>query len=445
MAFTVAGIVGVCLLLAVTNGKFTPDANQMMCNDTLKNDYLSDNTYCEMFYRCSAGQKHNISCPAGLLFDPDTNCNYPANANCPHWPCSPDHIGAKYPCLCKDKYFECTNLRFVLMTCPPDTHFNMTDGQCVAGAGMDHPLCLRNNGTKNDSQMCNNFPHLQGDVCQYRTKTGNNTYTENMPCPETLAFNATSCNCDVPNTSCPKPTVMTRSKLPDTQCRASYDVKFEEYNNVTGKPKIFCEKDNAFIDYFLDSYNVQFSAGSASLSADHETGAEPYLHAYNYNNNQLTPSIGMCLTFKLNGPTTAPVHLFTNNYADSCTPTIDMTATLSADNTYTVNVNITAMTRYSVTNTTTASGTLSASLAVGAGNYFEACVLFTGMINLKLTDRGADGATKGATHNQLGVATLGSTILPNKCGLMIAKGAHGTLKRIHIYEGCRNNELFFSR
>lgn len=108
--------------------------------------YLEHESDCRLFYECSNGVKHLLSCPQTLYFNIKINvCDYPENVSCRNQECpavdGPFPVYLPHPTNC-NLFYECSNGIKYLMSCPAQLHFNVALNVC------DYP---QNAGCKNSS------------------------------------------------------------------------------------------------------------------------------------------------------------------------------------------------------------------------------------------------------------------------------------------------------
>ncbi|KAF2895990.1 hypothetical protein ILUMI_10190 [Ignelater luminosus] len=120
-------------------------------NDPERDVLLPHESDCTKFYKCSHGEKHEVSCADGLYFNPTKRvCDWPENVNCTtknkdddngskniknKSSCPWDAEDPKHDVLLPhdtdcSKFYMCTHGEKVEMPCPSGLHFNPDKNYC---------------------------------------------------------------------------------------------------------------------------------------------------------------------------------------------------------------------------------------------------------------------------------------------------------------------------
>lgn len=104
-----------------------------------------DTTDCNFFYLCSGITAYRVPCPTGLQFNVGTSqCDFPANANCPFggavpsiipplvgFTCPAGVVHAFYPDTTNcSAFYECVNGAAYHLPCETDLFFNPATSVC---------------------------------------------------------------------------------------------------------------------------------------------------------------------------------------------------------------------------------------------------------------------------------------------------------------------------
>jgi len=413
---------------------------------------LPHERYCQLYYACDLdGNQTPLYCPGSMLFAYGTGISVCVSEgfstfNCPKWQCnSAADQGRRFPDTCCSKYWECTAPNvYSPKVCQPGTRFDMNSESCLVNAVCtDNQYCVDNIRSSNNN-ACHNSPSPSGDPCLYRSEG----WVEDRQCPVGTSFDVSTCSCSQFNQGCTasglSAALLLSNKNPDVQCRASGRMQFGN-----GLLTVVSDKLGRNVDhYFYQSPG--FSANSLEGVFDNSNGNVPYIYDYYYNDNTLYAPLAITMTvrFDFNNIVLSTVYnLLENKWTDDpsnthCSPvTLQIAARYNGislgDRSWEFSI------RARGENGVDSTGT--ASIVGSANDYFR--VLFTFGVRTgntigiggSVSNRGQSGQISGQTVNFItDNRSMGSALLPNKCGFALGRGLSGRIREFSVYEGCSN-------
>jgi len=412
---------------------------------------LPHEKYCQLFYSCDLdGNQTPLSCPKDMLFAYGTGIATCTGGegfstySCPKWSCSsPNDIGRRYPDTCCDKYYECTAVNvFSPKECSPGLRFDSVSETCSQSANcQNNKFCLdefRNNGI-ND---CHNSPSPTGDPCLYRSEG----WDEDRQCPVGTAFDTSTCSCSQFNIGCTasglSADVMLSNKNPDVQCRASGRMDFS--NNLLN---VVSDKLGRNIDHYFYK-SAGFSSNSLEAVFDNSNNVIPFIYDYYYNDNTLYAPLAIVMTVRFD---------FNNIVLNTVYNLLENRWTTDPSNTHCDPVTLRFTARYLGINLgdrqwefgiaargeNFVDSTGTATITGSANDYYRIVFTFgtrnsnTIGIGGSVSNRGQSGQITERTVNfNTDNRSMGSALMPNKCGFAIGRGLSGRVREFSVHEGC---------
>eukprot|EP00062_Callorhinchus_milii_P015801 gi/632966470/ref/XP_007899433.1/ PREDICTED: mucin-2-like [Callorhinchus milii] len=203
--------------LVTTTGPQQVDPNFCI----LKPDGLYiDPTDSSSFYQCAFGRTFHLSCPPGLIFNPQSSvCDFPINVQPSSAVPSPSTTGPQQvdPNFCilkpdglyidpKDSssFYQCAFGRTFHLSCPPGLIFNPQSSVCDFPINVQPSTAVPSPSTTGPQQVDPNFCILKPDGLYIDPKDSSSFYqcafgrTFHLSCPPGLIFNPQSSVCDFP-------------------------------------------------------------------------------------------------------------------------------------------------------------------------------------------------------------------------------------------------------
>jgi len=412
---------------------------------------LPHERYCQLYYACDLeGNQTPLFCPGNMLFAYGIGIAVCVTEgfsqyNCPKWQCSSAaDIGRRFPDTCCGKYWECTAPQtYSPKVCNPGTRFDANSESCQVNAiCTDNEYCVDNIRSSNIND-CRNTPSPTGDQCLYRTEG----WPDDRQCPVGTAYDTSTCSCSQFNEGCTasglSAAVLLENKNPDVQCRASGRLQFGNGQQLT----TVSDKLNRNIDHYF--YMSQgFSSNSLEGVFDNSNGQQPFIYDYYYNDNTLYAPLAITMTvrFDFNNINLNTVYNLlenrwtTDNSNTHCNPvTLQISARYNGislgDRSWEFGI------RARGENGVDSTGT--ANIVGNANDYFRVVFTFGTRsgnsigIGGTVSNRGQSGQISSQTVNFItDNRSMGSALLPNKCGFAIGRSLSGRIREFSVYEGC---------
>jgi len=348
--------------------------------------------------------------------------------------------------VCCDKYYEVTAIGvYSERQCQQGTNFDSVNEVCsVSSQCNDDAFCWERN-VATGINTCINTPSSTGDPCKYRTQGWN----DDRQCPVGTSYDQNTCSCSTFNEGCSisglTQAQLQANKVPDTQCRASGRMDFS-----SGQLRVVSDKLGRDVDhYFYRNSGLNVNLNELSFST--VNNQIPMIYDYYYNDNTLYSPLAITMSVKFNLPV--------NSNAGTVYNLLENRWTTDAANTHCEPVTLRMAARYVGLNggqrqweftinargvgtginiESTASGTILGS----SSDYFKITFIFNGRISGTVVNQGQSGSISGQrvtmnTDNR----SLGTALLPNKCGFAIGRGLSGSIREFNVYEGCSNTAI----